>query len=79
MRPARRVGPTILGRTARTGLRVATDGTLKWFLTDCCTASATASMGEVVCRACYEEVDPSIGGVYDEAFDGPILPIGDAR
>ena len=30
-------------------------------LTECCGASAKGSMGAVVCRACYAEIDPLMG------------------
>ena len=67
---------TALGR-CRTGILV-TDGHHTWFVTECCVASAKGSMGAIVCRACYEEVDDSLGGVYDEKFDGPLGPLTDA-
>lgn len=31
-------------------------------LTECCHASAKGSMGAIVCRNCYTEIDPAIGG-----------------
>jgi len=66
----------VLGRTARTGMLVATDDEMPfyWFLTDCCRASAKGVEWGVACRACYGEIDPSFGGLYDAAFDGDILP-----
>jgi hypothetical protein len=45
------------------GLRfVVLDG-FAFYITDCCDASAKGSMGEVVCRACYREIDPALGGL----------------
>lgn len=35
---------------------------LLYSLTDCCFASAKGSMGAIVCRGCYEEIDPLLGG-----------------
>lgn len=32
-----------------------------WYLTECCGASATASMGVTVCRICFEVVDDVLG------------------
>lgn len=53
----------ILGREISTGYLVALiDGTT-CYVTDCCHASAKGSMGTVVCRACYQEIDPGIGGI----------------
>jgi hypothetical protein len=66
----------ILGRAQRSGMLVAgsDDLTFRWYLTECCRASAKGSMDATVCRACYNEIDPSYGGVYDEKWDGPIVP-----
>lgn len=64
---------TVIGR-CKTGM-VATDGQMVWFLTDCCAASAKGLEDGVGCRSCYELIDPSLGGVYDEKFDGPIGPL----
>jgi hypothetical protein len=65
----------ILGRALRTGYLVAQNDGMRYFLTDCCQASAKGSMDAVVCRACYREVDDAYGGAYDERFDGPIVPL----
>lgn len=34
-------------------------------LTLCCQASAKGSEGGTVCRACYTDIDPMFGGIYD--------------
>ncbi len=35
----------------------------RYYLTDCCLASAKGSMGAVVCRCCHQEIDDALGGV----------------
>lgn len=53
----------------RYGLRYVTDPETGWdfYITDCCDASAKGSVAgdypAVVCRACYTEVDPALGGI----------------
>ena len=34
-----------------------------FYVTDCCGASAKGCDGYTGCRACYEEIDPGLGGV----------------
>jgi hypothetical protein len=41
---------------------VVTEGGLATYITWCCDASATFSMGVLCCRRCYEEVDTYLGG-----------------
>lgn len=55
----------LVGREAGTGYLVMEDPAdeTRWYVTECCLASAKGSMGGVVCRACYAEVDPGLGGV----------------
>src|SRR3954468_909149 len=57
-----------LGRDAATGYLVSTDTDTgeRWYVTDCCRASAkgsTMSPTGVCCRACYAEIDPGLGGI----------------
>lgn len=42
-------------------------GDSMYALTKCCQASATASMGAVCCRACYEEIDEYLGGIFTDS------------
>ena len=37
----------------------------RYYLTDCCGASAKGCDGYIGCRACYREIDPLLGGVPD--------------
>src|SRR3954469_24517966 len=57
-----------LGREAATGYLVSTDTDTgeRWYVTDCCRASAKGSSNSptgVCCRACYAEIDPGLGGI----------------
>lgn len=54
----------VLGRDD-VGLIAESDG-FRYYLTECCFASAKGSMGGIVCRACYYEVDPALGGIPPE-------------
>lgn len=40
---------------------------MRYYLTDCCGASAKGCDGYIGCRACYNEVDPVLGDVPDKA------------
>lgn len=60
----------VLGRDA-TGYLVAentetmSDGrvwSMRYYLTDCCLASAKGCDGYIGCRACYQEIDDLLGG-----------------
>lgn len=51
------VGRDKVGRIARDE-----DGSA-FYVTECCAASAKGSMGAVVCRKCYRDIDPSLGGI----------------
>lgn len=64
-------GVRVLGRDA-VGTVAESDG-LRYYLTDCCGASAKGCDGYTGCRACHAEVDPALGGIPDGAFvtDGP--------
>jgi hypothetical protein len=52
-------------RDPATGFLIATDPSTgeRWYLTECCHASAKGCDGYVGCRACYTEVDPALGDV----------------
>lgn len=39
-----------------------------FYVTPCCDASAKGTEWGIVCRSCYEDVDPSLGGV-PEPYD----------
>lgn len=41
------------------------DPPFRYYLTDCCGASAKGLEDYVGCRSCYEEIDPGIGGCPD--------------
>lgn len=43
--------------------RYTSGGVLRYYLTDCCGASAKGCDGYVGCRSCYAEVDPGLGGL----------------
>lgn len=48
---------------------------MRYYLTPCCGASAKGCDGYIGCRACYAEIDPSLGGVPDSTVrfaDGKI-------
>jgi hypothetical protein len=52
----------VLGRT-EVGA-VAEGYGMRYYLTDCCGASATGTCsGDVACRSCYRDVDPGLGGL----------------
>lgn len=44
-----------------------TRGPFIYALTDCCQASAKGCDGYTGCRACYDEIDPSYGGMFTDA------------
>jgi hypothetical protein len=53
----------VLGRDA---VGVVAEGYgMRYYLTDCCGASAKGLEHYVGCRACYREVDPALGGIPD--------------
>lgn len=65
----------VLGRDDIGVIAEMTDTRMRYYLTECCGASAKGSMGTVVCRACYVEIDWSLGDLPD---DGAIpVPFGD--
>ncbi len=74
---------TVLGRDA-TGYLVAeavetmSNGkvwSMRYYLTECCLASAKGLEDCTGCRACYQEIDPMLGG---PVLDGPLAePFGD--
>lgn len=41
------------------------DGPFRYYLTECCGASAKGLEDYVGCRSCYTEIDPAIGGTPD--------------
>lgn len=49
---------------------------MRYYLTECCAASAKGSGEGVVCRACYQYIDERLGGL--PAQSGPVpVPFGD--
>lgn len=57
------------------GYRYVIEDDFEFRITPCCDASAKGSMGAIVCRNCYEEIDPNIGntpkGQETPAHDTP--------
>ena len=47
--------------------QIVNNGSLYYPLTECCSATATGSMGETCCRNCYEEVDSIFGICWTES------------
>jgi hypothetical protein len=56
------VGDVVIVGDDGTGLIAESEG-FRYYLTDCCLASAKGSMGAVVCRCCYREIDDALGGI----------------
>lgn len=56
----------VLGRD-QIGAVAEADG-VRYYLTECCGASAKGCDGYIGCRACYHEVDPRLGGVPDKGM-----------
>lgn len=54
----------VLGRD-EIGVVAESDG-LKFYLTECCGASAKGLENYVGCRSCYQEIDPILGSVPDK-------------
>lgn len=54
----------VLGRDA-VGVIAESDG-MRFYLTECCGASAKGLEDYIGCRSCYGEIDPSLGGVPDK-------------
>lgn len=54
---------TVLGRD-NVGTVAESDG-IRYYLTDCCAASAKGCDGYIGCRSCYEPVDDALGGLPD--------------
>lgn len=51
--------------------------TERFYLTDCCGATAKGCDGYVGCRACYREIDPALGGTPGIDFvDGKFVDRG---
>lgn len=52
-------------------------GPFRYYLTDCCGASAKGTEWGIACRACYGDVDPSLGMCPDsdlrQGIDGRIV------
>jgi hypothetical protein len=61
----------VLGRD-EVGLVAEIASGLRYYLTDCCGASAKGCDGYVGCRACYRPIDDRLGG----AAMAPALPSG---
>lgn len=71
-------GVTVYGRVAEGYLLAEAHG-MRYFLTDCCGASAKGLEDCIGCRGCYHEVDPSLGDVYTAKRYGPVVhPLGPA-
>jgi hypothetical protein len=66
---------TVLGRDA-TGCVAESDG-MRYYLTDCCAASAKGCDGYVGCRACYRPIDDALGGaaMAPEWPGGPLVTV----
>ena len=60
------VGVLGVGLSDEGYLVVQCDG-LQYGLTTCCDASAKGGEHGIVCRACYREIDPLLGGPMDVA------------
>jgi hypothetical protein len=58
--------PRFVGLSDEGYLVVQCDG-LQYGLTTCCDASAKGGEHGIVCRACYREIDPLLGGPMDVA------------
>ena len=56
----------VLGRDS-VGVIAESEG-FRYYLTECCGASAKGCDGYIGCRACYREVDPMLGDVPDKAM-----------
>lgn len=56
------------------GLRYVVDDGVPFYVTSCCDASVTGSMGEIVCRACYGAVDAFLGGLPVIVVESPDEP-----
>lgn len=54
---------TVVGRD-EVGVIAQSDG-MSYYLTECCGASAKGCDGYIGCRACYQEIDPELGGTPD--------------
>jgi hypothetical protein len=39
---------------------------MRYYLTECCGASAKGLEGYIGCRSCYAEIDPALGGLPDQ-------------
>lgn len=55
---------TVLGRDA-IGVVAESEG-MRYYLTECCGASAKGMEGYIGCRSCYAEIDPQLGDVPDQ-------------
>lgn len=67
-------GPIVLGRDD-VGIIAEGDG-MRYYLTECCLASAKGMADCVGCRGCYTEIDPALGGLPPQS--GPVPePFGD--
>lgn len=60
--PSPRSDAVIVGRDETGFMATSPELSFRWYLTDCCLASAKGSMGAVVCRGCYQEIDDALGG-----------------
>lgn len=61
---------TVLGRD-EVGIVAEADG-FRYYLTDCCGASAKGcGDGVTACRACYEEIDDALGGCPERDTTSP--------
>ncbi|MGV9679212.1 hypothetical protein ACWDSJ_28355 [Nocardia sp. NPDC003482] len=64
------MGIFIVGRDDTGQIACTADG-IAFYVTDCCGVSATGCDGYVGCRACYQEVNPALGGIPGEEWHAP--------
>lgn len=70
-----RTATTVVGLSEE-GYVVVADHGIQYGLTPCCHASAKGDAVGIVCRSCYHEVDPFLGGPMEVAI--PVTTIGDS-
>lgn len=63
----------VLGRDA-VGIVAESEG-MRYYLTECCAASAKGLENYIGCRKCYAEIDPALGGLPDQ--ESRLKPGGD--
>jgi hypothetical protein len=58
-----RVGFDTLGRRYRQEVKADGSPGWSWYVTDCCSAPATITEGEMNCKSCYESCQEWMGGI----------------